>query len=143
MEKRLAEIKTMIQLILRVPNPLKKSLPHCYDNSPFVDAIAIVEMPTKFTFPNKKLYDGTIDPNDHIDSYKQRMFTTIRPRELLEDCMYKSFRETFESNLLVVRSWKSFWETSSRSNSAQESHSRISSAASIVRRYPSHSTTKR
>ncbi|XP_031267808.1 uncharacterized protein LOC116126246 [Pistacia vera] len=38
-----------------------------------------------------KPYDGTTDPDDHIASYKQRMFTVSIPRPLREACMYKSF----------------------------------------------------
>ncbi|XP_060969629.1 uncharacterized protein LOC133036880 [Cannabis sativa] len=38
-----------------------------------------------------RMYDGTTGPNDHIASYKQRMFTTAIPRELREACMCKGF----------------------------------------------------
>ena len=68
MEKRLAEIEAMIQLILGVLTPLKKSLPHSYAKSPVIDAIALMEKPKKFIFPNIKLYDDISDPNDHIAS---------------------------------------------------------------------------
>ena len=75
MAKRFAEMEALIQKIPRVPAPIKKSLPHSYADSPFVDFIALIEMPRKFSFPNMKMYDGTTDPTDHIASYKQRMFT--------------------------------------------------------------------
>ena len=79
MEKRFTEMEAMIQQIPKMPTPLKKSQPHSYAESPFVEFIALVEMPKKFSFPNMKLYDGTTDPTNHIASYKQRMFTaTIR-----------------------------------------------------------------
>ena len=76
MATRLAEIQAMIQRILGVPTLLKKSLPHNYVDSPFFDSISLVEMPKKFTFPNMKLHDGTKDPNNHIASYNQIMFTS-------------------------------------------------------------------
>ena len=66
MAKKLAEMEAMIQQILRVPTPLKKSLPHSYIDFPLVDSIALVEMPRKFSFLNIKLYDGITDPTDHI-----------------------------------------------------------------------------
>ena len=53
-------------------------------DSLFEDSIAQAEMPKRLSFPNMKLYDGTIDPTDHITSYKQRMFTTAIPRDLYE-----------------------------------------------------------
>lgn len=67
--KRFAEMEALIQKIPGVPAPIKKSLPHSYADSPFVDSIALVEMPKKFSFPNMKMYDGTTDPTDHIASY--------------------------------------------------------------------------
>ncbi|XP_031257473.1 uncharacterized protein LOC116115458 [Pistacia vera] len=38
-----------------------------------------------------KPYDDTTDPDDHIASYKQRMFTISIPRALREACICKSF----------------------------------------------------
>ncbi|XP_031281897.1 uncharacterized protein LOC116140397 [Pistacia vera] len=97
--KRLANIKAMMRRIPRVPIPTKKSQPHCYVDSPFhcytdlpfVDAIALAEMPHKFTITSMKPYDGTTNSDDHIASYKQRMFATSIPRTLREACMCKSF----------------------------------------------------
>ncbi|XP_031247646.1 uncharacterized protein LOC116105353 [Pistacia vera] len=74
-----------------MPIPIKKSRPNCYADSPFADGIALADMPQKFTIPNMKPYDGTTDPDDHIASYKQRMFTVSIPRLLREACMCKSF----------------------------------------------------
>ena len=89
--KRFAEMEALIQKIPGLPAPIKKSLPHSYADSPFVDSIALIEMPRKFSFPNMKMYDGTTDPTDHIASYKQQMFTAAIPREQREACMCKSF----------------------------------------------------
>ena len=91
MAKRLEEIEAMIQRIPGVPTPLRKSQPYSYADSSFIDALALVEMPRKFTFPNMKPYNGTTDPTDHIASYKQRMFTATIPRDLQEAFICKSF----------------------------------------------------
>ena len=91
MAKRFAEMEVMIQRIPGVPTPIKKSLSHSYTDLPFVDSIALVEMPKKFSFPNMKMYDGTTDPMDHIASYKQCMFTAAIPREQCEAYMCKNF----------------------------------------------------
>ena len=88
--KRLEEMEAMIQRIPRVPTPLKKSQPYSYIDFLFIDALALIEMPRKFSFPNMKLYDGTTDPTDHIASYKQRVFTAAIPHDLQEACMCKS-----------------------------------------------------
>ena len=68
MEKRLSEMEAIIQWILGVLTTLTKSLPHSYAESPFIDAIAMMEKPKKFIFLNMKLYDDISDPNDHIAS---------------------------------------------------------------------------
>ena len=65
--KRFTEMEAMIHRIL---TPIKKSLPHSYTDSPFVDSITLVEMPKKFSFPNMKMYDGRNDPTNYIASYK-------------------------------------------------------------------------
>ena len=89
--KRFTKMEAMIQRILGVPSLLKKSLPHSYADSPFLDSITLVEMPKKFSFPNMKMYDDTTDLTDHIASYKQHIFTAIIPREQREACMCKIF----------------------------------------------------
>lgn len=69
--KHFAEMEALIQKIPGVPKPIKKSLPHSYAYSPFVDSNALIEMPRKFSFPNMKTYDGSTDPTDHIAFYIQ------------------------------------------------------------------------
>ena len=88
---KISNLEEMVQRIPGVPAPIKKSLPNSFADSPFVDAIALVEMPAKFNFPSMKLYDGTTDPDDHVSQYKQRMFTIAIPRDLREACMCKGF----------------------------------------------------
>ncbi|KAL5760940.1 hypothetical protein ACOSQ2_019778 [Xanthoceras sorbifolium] len=74
-----------------MPAPIKKSTANSFADSPFVDTIALVEMPRKFNFPCMKQYDGTTDPDDHIAQYRQRMFTAAIPRDLREACMCQGF----------------------------------------------------
>ncbi|KAL5776458.1 hypothetical protein ACOSP7_009384 [Xanthoceras sorbifolium] len=74
-----------------MPASIKKSAANSFADSPFVDAIALVEMPRKFNFPGRKQYDGTTDPDDHIAQYRQRIFTVAIPRDLREACMCKGF----------------------------------------------------
>ncbi|XP_031265017.1 uncharacterized protein LOC116123383 [Pistacia vera] len=89
--KRLADVEAVMRHIPGMPVPTKKSRPHCYAESPFMDEIVVADMPQKFTIPNMKMYDGTTDPDDHIASYKQRMLTLSIPRPLREAYMCKSF----------------------------------------------------
>ncbi|KAI9195883.1 hypothetical protein LWI28_019066 [Acer negundo] len=77
---RFGEMEAMIQMILEVLAPIKRSVVNSFANSLFVDEIALIEIPKKFKFLNKKQYNRMTDPNDHIAQYKQRMFTTTIPR---------------------------------------------------------------
>ena len=69
--KWFTEMEVMIQKIPGVPTPIKKSLPHSYADSNFMDSIFLIDMPKKFSFLNIKMYDGRTDPTDHIASYKK------------------------------------------------------------------------
>ena len=91
LQRRLNEMEDLIRQIPRVPTPIKKRFVNSYVDSPFMDNIALVEMPRKFSFPNMKLYDGTTDTNDHIAQYKQQIFTTTIPRDLRVAYMCKGF----------------------------------------------------
>ena len=91
LQRILNEMEDLIRRIPGMPAPIKKSSFNSYADSSFIDNIALVKMPQKFSFPNIKLYDGTKDPDDHIAQYKQRMFTTAISRDLREACMCKGF----------------------------------------------------
>lgn len=80
----LAEMEVMIRRISGIPTPIKKSVANCYVDSPFVDDIALVGMPSKFSFPNMKPFDSTSDIDD-----QHRMFTVAILRELREACLCK------------------------------------------------------
>ncbi|KAL5748031.1 hypothetical protein ACOSQ2_025328 [Xanthoceras sorbifolium] len=84
-------MEALIQCILEMSAPIKKSLINSFANSPFVDAIAFVKISRKFSFPNIKQYDGMTDPDDHIAQYHQRMFMAAIPRDQWEAYMCKGF----------------------------------------------------
>ncbi|KAL5732712.1 hypothetical protein ACOSQ2_032404 [Xanthoceras sorbifolium] len=83
-----------------MPTPIKKSSINSFADSPFVDAIALVEMPRKFSSPNIKHYDGTTNSDDHIVQYRQRMFMAAVPRDLQEAYMCKGFRSNLVGSAL-------------------------------------------
>ncbi|KAL5776166.1 hypothetical protein ACOSP7_009092 [Xanthoceras sorbifolium] len=77
-------MEALIQHIHEMSAPIKKSSINSVTDSPFVDAIELVKMPRKFSFPNIKHYDGTTDPDDHIAQHRQRMFMVAIPTNLME-----------------------------------------------------------
>ncbi|CAA7024291.1 unnamed protein product [Microthlaspi erraticum] len=66
--KRLEAMELLLARLPGVAPPITKSAPNCYADTPFTDAIALVEMPKKFIVPSMKMYDGTTDPDNHIAS---------------------------------------------------------------------------
>ncbi|KAL5850137.1 hypothetical protein ACOSQ4_008150 [Xanthoceras sorbifolium] len=77
-----------------MPASIRKSSINSFTDSPFVNAIALVEMPRKLSFPNMKQYNGMTDPDDHIAQYRQCIFMVVINRDLQEACMCKEFRSS-------------------------------------------------
>ncbi|KAK3228564.1 hypothetical protein Dsin_000445 [Dipteronia sinensis] len=91
LSRKFTEMEALIQRIPVFPAPNKKCTANSFADSPFVDAIALVEMPKKFSFPNMKQFEGTTDPDDQLAQYKQHMFTATILLDLRESCMCKAF----------------------------------------------------
>lgn len=68
--KRLADMEAMVSRIPGASAFARRRITYNYTDSQFVEAIAITEMPNQFTPPNMKMYDVTIDLDDHLASYK-------------------------------------------------------------------------
>ncbi|KAK2660311.1 hypothetical protein Ddye_006844 [Dipteronia dyeriana] len=109
------EMETLIQRIPRVPAPIKKSMMNSFTDSPFVDAIALMEMPQKFSFLNIKQFKGTTYPDDPIAQYKKSMFTATILRDLRESCMY-TFVEQFISSRKPEKQLDDLFTITQRSN---------------------------
>ena len=56
----------MIQLTLGVPTTVKKRSTNNFVDSPFADAISMVEIPRKFNILTMKMFDATTVSNDHV-----------------------------------------------------------------------------
>lgn len=90
----------MIQSIPGVPKLLEKATPTSYVDSPFVDDIALVETPKRFSVPAMKTYDRSMGPLEHVAQYKQRLFTVPIARYLREACMCEGFGATLTGSTL-------------------------------------------
>ncbi|KAF3584710.1 hypothetical protein F2Q69_00028783 [Brassica cretica] len=89
--KRFDAMQSMVERLPGVAPPIRRSNLDSYADTPFVEGIASVEMPKKFSFPSIKMYDWTGDPDDHIAQYKQRMLAVALPKESREATMCKGF----------------------------------------------------
>ncbi|XP_056864071.1 uncharacterized protein LOC130511209 [Raphanus sativus] len=87
-------IQFMVERLPGVAPPIRKSNPGSYSDTPFVEDIALVEMPRKFSFTSIKMYEGTGDPDNHVAQYKQRMLAIAILRDAREATMCKGFRST-------------------------------------------------
>ncbi|KAJ9542953.1 hypothetical protein OSB04_029459 [Centaurea solstitialis] len=66
-----------------------------FQASPFVDELALVDVPKKYTIPAfTTKYSGITDPVEHIAQYKQLMWTVPIPAQYQEVCICKSFGST-------------------------------------------------
>ncbi|KAJ9538189.1 hypothetical protein OSB04_030922 [Centaurea solstitialis] len=66
-----------------------------FQASSFVDELALVDVPKKYTIPAfATKYSGITDPVEHIAQYKQLMWTVPIPAQFQEVCMCKSFGST-------------------------------------------------
>ncbi|XP_048611620.1 uncharacterized protein LOC106393070 [Brassica napus] len=84
---RFDAMQSMVERLPGVAPPIRRSNPDSYADTPFVEEITSVEMPTKFSFPNIKMYDVTGDPDDYIAQYNQRMLAVALPKESWEATM--------------------------------------------------------
>ncbi|KAF2610450.1 hypothetical protein F2Q70_00011739 [Brassica cretica] len=92
--KRLDAMQSMVERLPGVAPPIQKSNPDSYADTSVTDEITLIEMPRKFSFPSIKAYDGTIDPDDHVAQYRQRMRAVAHPNESREATMCKGFGST-------------------------------------------------
>ncbi|KAJ9553497.1 hypothetical protein OSB04_017542, partial [Centaurea solstitialis] len=66
-----------------------------FQASPYVDEIALMEIPKKYNIPAfTTKYSGITDPVEHVAQYKQLMWTASIPSQYQEACMCKSFGST-------------------------------------------------
>ncbi|XP_074297337.1 uncharacterized protein LOC141628048 [Silene latifolia] len=79
---------------------MEVATPECYADSPFVESIGLVSMPKGFITPTMTLYDGTEDPLEHINQYKQKMMVVAATRPEKEACMCKGFSSTLSGAAL-------------------------------------------
>ncbi|XP_074300502.1 uncharacterized protein LOC141631778 [Silene latifolia] len=70
---------------------MEVATPECYADSPFMDSIALISMPKGFTTPTMTLYDGTEDPLEHVNQYKQKMIVVAATWPKKEAWMWKGF----------------------------------------------------
>ncbi|XP_074296986.1 uncharacterized protein LOC141627654 [Silene latifolia] len=73
LEQQYQELRELMYRIPGVARPLEKAARDSYADSPFVDDIALIGVPKGCVPPAMTLYDGTIDPLDHNNHYKQKM----------------------------------------------------------------------
>ncbi|XP_018463664.1 uncharacterized protein LOC108834839 [Raphanus sativus] len=92
--KRFDTIQSIVERLPEVAPPIRRSNPGSYSDTPFVEEIASVEMPRKFSFPNIKMYEGTRDPDNHVAQYMKHMLAVAIPRDAREATMWKGFGST-------------------------------------------------
>nr|XP_043615893.1 uncharacterized protein LOC122587792 [Erigeron canadensis] len=98
--REIQKIKEMISSVPGFFNPIPEVNPASYLINRYGDRIATVEIPKKFQMPNMKPYDGTVDPQEHIALYLEKMETVPIPHNLKEACLCRSFGSTLSGSAL-------------------------------------------
>ena len=76
-----------------------------FQASPFVDEIALIDVPKKYNIPSfMPKYYGITDPVEHIAQYKQLIWTTSIPHQYQEVCVCKSVGSEYYQVLLMLLS---------------------------------------
>ncbi|XP_074313765.1 uncharacterized protein LOC141648958 [Silene latifolia] len=99
-EQQLQDIRSLLSKVPGLPRPMEVASLGCYADFPFVDNIALVRMPKGFTTPTMTLYDGTEDPLEDINQYKQKMMVVAATWPEKEACMCKGFSSTLSGAAL-------------------------------------------
>ncbi|XP_074314337.1 uncharacterized protein LOC141649549 [Silene latifolia] len=99
-EQQLQDIRSLLSDVPGLPGPMEVATTECYADSPFMDNIALVIMAKGFTMPTMTLYDGTEDPQEHINQCKQKMMVVAAIGPEKEACMCKGFGSTLSEAAL-------------------------------------------
>ncbi|KAJ9560607.1 hypothetical protein OSB04_005767 [Centaurea solstitialis] len=90
--------KAMLALLAKLPGaavPVEVEPKTGFQASPYVDEIALMDIPKKYNIPTfTTKYSGITDPVEHVAQYKQLMWTASIPSQYQEACMCKSFGST-------------------------------------------------
>ncbi|KAJ9546886.1 hypothetical protein OSB04_019429 [Centaurea solstitialis] len=88
----------LFALLTKLPSaavPVEVERKTGFQASPFVDEIALVDVPKKYSIPAfATKYSKITDPVEHVAQYKQLMLTVPIPASYQEVCMCKSFGST-------------------------------------------------
>lgn len=94
----------MLSLLSKLPGaavPVDVEPRTGFQASPFIDEIAMVDVPKKYSIPTfTPKYSGISDPTEHVAQYKQLMWTVSILHQYQEVCMCKSFGATLTGTAL-------------------------------------------
>ncbi|KAI3719984.1 hypothetical protein L6452_20891 [Arctium lappa] len=95
LEEQNERVLSMLAKLLGAAVPVDVEPRIGFQASPFVDEIALVDIPKKYSIPTfSPKYSGVTDPTEHVAQYKQLMWTISIPHQFQEVCMCKSFGAT-------------------------------------------------
>ncbi|KAJ9544850.1 hypothetical protein OSB04_024557 [Centaurea solstitialis] len=86
--------KAMLALLAKLPGaavPVEVEPKTGFQASPYVDEIALMDIPKKYNIPAfTTKYSGITDPVEHVAQYKQLMWTASIPSQYQEACMFNA-----------------------------------------------------
>lgn len=85
-------LETLLYKIPRAPAPEIKVGPNNYVESSIAPYIVDAKLLKKFVIPLFKLYDGIMDPKEHMAVYKQQILASNILQEIRKTCMCRTFQ---------------------------------------------------
>lgn len=79
---------------------IRKSAHDSYADTPFMDEIALIKIPRKFSFTNIRMYDSTDSLENHVVFTSKRMLTIDFQNELRKITMCKDICSTLTGSAL-------------------------------------------
>ena len=94
MEHLKKKVQTLEKTILQIPRvrkPFESARLGSYSDSPFIDQIALVDLPDLSVFPVLPKYSGKTYPDEHMAQYRQIMMAAVIPAEKRQAAMCHGF----------------------------------------------------
>lgn len=88
------DVDARLAQLLGLPPCIRQVITESYNDSPFSKDISNMEVLKKFGYPSMNSYDDTINLENHIIQFKQRMFSAVPPVYLRKGYLCKGFMFT-------------------------------------------------
>lgn len=106
LSKKFKVVCALIERLLGVALPIRRSAQNSYVDTPFLDKIALIEMP-KIFFQSMRMYNRTNDPDNHVSQYEQMILIIAIHKICIQSLDHFSTTETWEC--ILIKRHEIYW----------------------------------